>query len=243
MRKTYLSILPALLLASCAAGDLSSSAQPSSSEQSSSASQHSTESESSSSAETPDETSSSEQLEDVIFEKTFEGYKDDSLPFFMDGYSTVNSKFGDNYLNLIDPEGYMRTCDIPGLDGAVKIELYCHVTNLNNLTSSAVGQSFAFTVSTIDYHLNDDGFSVSDPVDSYYYSHTVDEDDVANQSLPNIPAYSSDFSNEPFVVYLDASGANRILVTMDSKIEFNGQGCNFAINKIRVLQADPSEIQ
>lgn len=192
--------------------------------------------------ETPDETSSGEQLEDVIFEKTFEGYKDDSLPFFMDGYSTVNSKFGDNYLNLIDPEGYMRTCDIPGLDGAVKIELYCHVTNLNNLTSSAVGQSFAFTVSTIDYHLNDDDFSVSDPVDSYYYSHTVDEDDVANQSLPNIPAYSSDFSNEPFVVYLDASGANRILVTMDSKIEFNGQGCNFAINKIRVLQADSAQI-
>lgn len=246
MTKKCLFPLALALLASCSsplASSLSSSSEievevpaSSSSLEGSSSSEGTTDSDSLGSA-------SSSSLEDVdgewetIFEKSFEGYEGNELAFFEEGYSTVNSKFGSNYLNLIDPEGYMRTPDIEGLSGEVKVELYCHVTNLNNLTAAAVGETFAFSFSTIAYSIDEDGFSVSDPVDTYSYSHTVTDEDVTNKALPEIPPYTSDFSSEPIVVYLDADGANRILVRMDDKIEFNGQGCNFALGRIVVMKA------
>ena len=182
MTKKCLFPLALALLASCSsplASSLSSSSEievevpaSSSSLEGSSSSEGTTDSDSLGSA-------SSSSLEDVdgewetIFEKSFEGYEGNELAFFEEGYSTVNSKFGSNYLNLIDPEGYMRTPDIEGLSGEVKVELYCHVTNLNNLTAAAVGETFAFSFSTIAYSIDEDGFSVSDPVDTYSYSHTV----------------------------------------------------------------------
>ena len=146
----------------------------------------------SSSSDAPTISSSSEDAREweTIFEKSFEGYEGDEFAFFEEGYSTVNSKFGSNYLNLIDPEGYMRTPDIEGLSGEVKVELYCHVTNLNNLTAAAVGETFAFSLSTIAYSIDEDGFSVSDPVDTYSYSHTVTDEDVTNKASRLIPPIS-----------------------------------------------------
>lgn len=193
----------------------------------------------SSSSDAPTISSSSEDSREweTIFEKSFEGYKDNDFAFFQEGYSTGNSKFGSNYLNLIDPEGYMRTPDIKGLSGELKVELYCHVTNLNNLTAAAVGETFAFSLSTIDYSIDEDGFSTSTPTDTYSYSHTVTAEDVTNKALPDIPPYTSDFSAAPIVAYLNADGADRLLVRMDDKIEFNGQGCNFALGRIVVSKA------
>ena len=239
-------LLAAALLASCSSPSLSStsssletedsSSLPTSLESSSSSMEASS---NSSSSDAPTISSSSEDAREweTIFEKSFEGYEGDEFAFFEEGYSTVNSKFGSNYLNLIDPEGYIRTPDIEGLSGEVKVELYCHVTNLNNLTAAAVGETFAFSLSTIAYSIDEDGFSVSDPVDTYSYSHTVTDEDVTNKALPEIPPYTSDFSSEPIVTYLDADGANRILVRMDDKIEFNGQGCNLALGRIVVMKA------
>ena len=193
----------------------------------------------SSSSAAPTISSSSEDSTkwETLFEKSFAGYEGNELAFFEEGYSTVNSKFGSNYLNLIDPEGYMRTPAIENLTGEVKVELYCHVTNLNNLASSAVGETFGFSISTIAYNIDEDGFSTSTSTDTYSYSHTVTAEDVTNKALPDIPPYTSDFSSEPIVAYLDADGANRILVRMDEKIEFNGQGCNLALGRIVVSKA------
>lgn len=196
-----------------------------------------------SSSETVSGSSSSEEDAgnwEVLFEKSFEGYKDNDYAFFQEGYSTVNSIFGSNYLNLIDPEGYMRTPAIEGLAGEVKVELYCHVTNLNNLASSAVGETFGFSISTIAYSIDEDGFSTSTPTDTYSYSHTVTAEDVTNKALPDIPPYTSDFSATPIVAYLKADGADRLLVRMEDKIEFNGQGCNFALGRIVVSKASTS---
>ena len=236
--------MAAALLASCSSPSLSSTSSSLETEDSSSlptsleSSSSSVEASSnSSSSDAPTISSSSEDSREweTLFEKSFAGYEGNELAFFEEGYSTVNSKFGSNYLNLIDPEGYMRTPDIEGLSGEVKVELYCHVTNLNNLTAAAVGETFAFSLSTIAYSIDEDGFSVSDPVDTY--SHTVTDEDVTNKALPEMPPYTSDFSSEPIVAYLNADGANRILVRMDDKIEFNGQGCNFALGRIVVMKA------
>ncbi len=243
---TYPLFLAAALLASCSSPSFSStsssletedsSSLPTSPESSSSSLEASS---NSSSSDAPTISSSSEDSREweTIFEKSFAGYEGNELAFFEEGYSTVNSKFGSNYLNLIDSEGYMRTPAIEGLAGEVKVELFSHVTNLNNLASSAVGETFGFSISTIAYSIDEDGFSTSTPTDTYSYSHTVTAEDVANKTLPDIPPYTPDFSAEPIVAYLDADGSDRLLVEMDDKIEFDGQGCNFAMGRIVVSKA------
>lgn len=241
MRSKFLLFIPIVILASCSApagssGSPSPSLEPSSLSILGDGSSSSIEAPSISSSEVPSSGEVPAQWE-TIFEKSFEGYKDNDYAFFQEGYSTGNSKFGSNYLNLIDPEGYMRTPAIEGLVGEVKVELHCHITNLNNLASSAVGETFGFSISTIAYSIDEDGFSTSTPTDTYSYSHTVTAEDVTNKALPDIPPYTSDFSAAPIVAYLNADGADRLLVRMDDKIEFNGQGCNLALGRIVVMKA------
>ena len=97
--------------------------------------------------------SSNAEEKEIIFEKDFSGYEKDSLPFFSEGYSTVNSKFGDNYLNLIDFDGYIRTCEIADLAGDIEIRLTSHLTNLNNLNETAVGKTFTLSVAAVDFNI------------------------------------------------------------------------------------------
>lgn len=183
---------------------------------------------------------SSQPTYETIFYKDFSGYVNEELEFFAEGYSTANSKFGDNYINLIDPDGYVRTCDIENLSNDIVINLKSHVTNLHNLNDTAVGQTFGFKIETINYHLDENDFSVIDVIDDYHFEYTLTPQDIVNQSIPNIPSYSADFSNDPISVSLNGKGANKILITMTSKIDFiigdKTAGCNFSIHSLEVLK-------
>lgn len=191
------------------------------------------------STETSDSSSSLYEPEQIFY-KEFSNYKDNELQFFQEGYSTVNSKFGDNYLNLIDKDGFIRTCDIDNLDNGLTINIKSHVTNLNNLNSSAIGQTFSFKVETINYYENDQGMMEYDSIDAYEFSYTLNENDIENKTILGIPDYSSDFSKQPITFNLDGKNANKILITMTSKIEFTmnekNAGCNFSINSLEVLK-------
>lgn len=175
-----------------------------------------------------------------IFYKDFSNYQDDTFSFFQEGYSTVNSKFGDNYLNLIDKDGYIRTCDISNLSNDLTFNITAHVTNLHSLNQTAINQTFAYKVETINYYLDEDGFSQYDVIDTYSFSYTLKEDDINNKSIPNIPPYSSDFSEDPISFKLNGEGANKILITLTSKIEFivdsKDAGCNFSIHSLEILK-------
>ncbi len=230
MKKNLLCLLFIVLLTSCG---ISSSIDESSQEESSSL-------ESSESNEQSSEIESSSEDSNLIFYKDFSGYEDDSLPFFQEGYSTANSKFGSNYINLIDPNGYVRTCDIDHLTDQMNITMYAHLTNLESLNETALNKVFSYKVEAIDYYLDDSGFSHYDVIDTYEFSHTLTADDIINNSVPGIPSYSVDFSNEPISFTLNGNGANKILITMTSKIEFTADGknagSNFAIHSIEITK-------
>lgn len=232
MKKSFLCLTFVTLLASC--GVSSSSLSESSQEETSSSFESSESDESSSVIENNSEDPN------LIFYKDFSGYEDDSLPFFQEGYSTVNSKFGSNYINLIDPEGYIRTCDIDHLTDQMTIILYAHLTNLESLNETALNKVFSYKVESINYYLDESGFSHYDVIDTYEFSHTLTAENIANNSVPGIPAYSVDFSNDPISFSLNGNGANKILITMTSKIEFTvdgkNAGSNFAIHSIKITK-------
>ena len=181
--------------------------------------------------------SSSAEEKEIIFEKDFSGYENDSLPFFNEGYSTVNSKFGDNYLNLIDFDGYIRTCEIADLAGDIEIRLASHLTNLNNLNETAVGKTFTLSVAAVDFNIETFEYKT---ISEEIFSYTLTEEDVKNQSVPGVPAYSKDFSNGYMSFNLNGDGANRILITMKSKIEFTANekkaGVNYSVHSLQILR-------
>lgn len=181
--------------------------------------------------------SSSAEEKEIIFEKDFSGYEIDSLPFFNEGYSTVNSKFGDNYLNLIDFDGYIRTCEITDLAGDIEIRLASHLTNLNNLNETAVGKTFTLSVAAVDFDIETFEYQT---ISEEIFSYTLTEEDIKNQSVPGVPAYSKDFSNGYMSFNLNGDGANRILITMKSKIEFTANekkaGVNYSVHSLQILR-------
>lgn len=181
--------------------------------------------------------SSNAEEKEIIFEKDFSGYEKDSLPFFSEGYSTVNSKFGDNYLNLIDFDGYIRTCEIADLAGDIEIRLTSHLTNLNNLNETAVGKTFTLSVAAVDFNIETFEYKT---ISEEIFSYTLTEEDVKNQSVPGVPAYSKDFSNGYMSFNLNGDGANRILITMKSKIEFTANekkaGVNYSVHSLQILR-------
>ena len=181
--------------------------------------------------------SSNAEEKEIIFEKDFSGYEKDSLPFFSEGYSTVNSKFGDNYLNLIDFDGYIRTCEIADLAGDIEIRLTSHLTNLNNLNETAVGKTFTLSVAAVDFNVETFEYQT---ISEEIFSYTLTEEDVKNQSVPGVPAYSKDFSNGYMSFNLNGDGANRILITMKSKIEFTANekkaGVNYSVHSLQILR-------
>lgn len=181
--------------------------------------------------------SSSVEEKEIIFEKNFSGYENDSQPFFNDGYSTVNSKFGDNYLNLIDFDGYIRTCEIADLAGDIEIRLASHLTNLNNLNETAVGKTFTLSVAAVDFDIETFEYQT---ISEEIFSYTLTEEDIKNQSVPGVPAYSKDFSNGYMSFNLNGDGANRILITMKSKIEFTANekkaGVNYSVHSLQILR-------
>lgn len=181
--------------------------------------------------------SSNVEEKEIIFEKDFSGYEKDSLPFFSEGYSTVNSKFGDNYLNLIDFDGYIRTCEIADLAGDIEIRLASHLTNLNNLNETAVGKTFTLSVAAVDFNIETFEYKT---ISEEIFSYTLTEEDVKNQSVPGVPAYSKDFSNGYMSFNLNGDGANRILITMKSKIEFTANekkaGVNYSVHSLQILR-------
>ncbi len=181
--------------------------------------------------------SSNAEEKEIIFEKDFSGYEKDSLPFFSEGYSTVNSKFGDNYLNLIDFDGYIRTCEIADLAGDIEIRLTSHLTNLNNLNETAVGKTFTLSVAAVDFNVETFEYKT---ISEEIFSYTLTEEDVKNQSVPGVPAYSKDFSNGYMIFNLNGDGANRILITMKSKIEFTANekkaGVNYSVHSLQILR-------
>lgn len=181
--------------------------------------------------------SSSVEEKEIIFEKDFSGYENDSLPFFNEGYSTVNSKFGDNYLNLIDFDGYIRTCEITDLAGDIEIRLASHLTNLNNLNETAVGKTFTLSVAAVDFDIETFEYQT---ISEEIFSYTLTEEDIKNQSVPGVPAYSKDFSNGYMSFNLNGDGANRILITMKSKIEFTANekkaGVNYSVHSLQILR-------
>ena len=181
--------------------------------------------------------SSNAEEKEIIFEKDFSGYEKDSLPFFSEGYSTVNSKFGDNYLNLIDFDGYIRTCEIANLAGDIEIRLTSHLTNLNNLNETAVGKTFTLSVAAVDFNIETFEYKT---ISEEIFSYTLTEEDVKNQSVPGVPAYSKDFSNGYMSFNLNGDGANRILITMKSKIEFTANekkaGVNYSVHSLQILR-------
>lgn len=181
--------------------------------------------------------SSSAEEKEIIFEKDFSGYENDSLPFFNEGYSTVNSKFGDNYLNLIDFDGYIRTCEITDLAGDIEIRLASHLTNLNNLNETAVGKTFTLSVAAVDFDIETFEYQT---ISEEIFSYTLTEEDIKNQSVPGVPAYSKDFSNGYMSFNLNGDGANRILITMKSKIEFTANekkaGVNYSVHSLQILR-------
>ena len=181
--------------------------------------------------------SSNAEEKEIIFEKDFSGYEKDSLPFFSEGYSTVNSKFGDNYLNLIDFDGYIRTCEIADLAGDIEIRLTSHLTNLNNLNETAVGKTFTLSVAAVDFNVETFEYKT---ISEEIFSYTLTEEDVKNQSVPGVPAYSKDFSNGYMSFNLNGDGANRILITMKSKIEFTANekkaGVNYSVHSLQILR-------
>lgn len=181
--------------------------------------------------------SSNAEEKEIIFEKDFSGYKNDSLPFFNEGYSTVNSKFGDNYLNLIDFDGYIRTCEIADLAGDIEIRLASHLTNLNNLNETAVGKTFTLSVAAVDFNVETFEYQT---ISEEIFSYTLTQEDIENQSVPGVPAYSKDFSNGYMSFNLNGDGANRILITMKSKIEFTANekkaGVNYSVHSLQILR-------
>ena len=181
--------------------------------------------------------SSNAEEKEIIFEKDFSGYEKDSLPFFSEGYSTVNSKFGDNYLNLIDFDGYIRTCEIADLAGDIEIRLTSHLTNLNNLNETAAGKTFTLSVAAVDFNIETFEYKT---ISEEIFSYTLTEEDVKNQSVPGVPAYSKDFSNGYMSFNLNGDGANRILITMKSKIEFTANekkaGVNYSVHSLQILR-------
>lgn len=181
--------------------------------------------------------SSNAEEKEIIFEKDFSGYEKDSLSFFSEGYSTVNSKFGDNYLNLIDFDGYIRTCEIADLAGDIEIRLTSHLTNLNNLNETAVGKTFTLSVAAVDFNIETFEYKT---ISEEIFSYTLTEEDVKNQSVPGVPAYSKDFSNGYMSFNLNGDGANRILITMKSKIEFTANekkaGVNYSVHSLQILR-------
>ena len=181
--------------------------------------------------------SSNAEEKEIIFEKDFSGYEKDSLPFFSEGYSTVNSKFGDNYLNLIDFDGYIRTCEIADLAGDIEIRLASHLTNLNNLNETAAGKTFTLSVAAVDFNIETFEYKT---ISEEIFSYTLTEEDVKNQSVPGVPAYSKDFSNGYMSFNLNGDGANRILITMKSKIEFTANekkaGVNYSVHSLQILR-------
>lgn len=181
--------------------------------------------------------SSNAEEKEIIFEKDFSGYEKDSLPFFSEGYSTVNSKFGDNYLNLIDFDGYIRTCEIADLAGDIEIRLTSHLTNLDNLNETAVGKTFTLSVAAVDFNIETFEYKT---ISEEIFSYTLTEEDVKNQSVPGVPAYSKDFSNGYMSFNLNGDGANRILITMKSKIEFTANekkaGVNYSVHSLQILR-------
>ena len=72
------------------------------------------------------------------------------------------------------------------------------------------------------------------------FSYTLTEGDVKNQSVPGVPAYSKDFSNGYMSFNLNGDGANRILITMKSKIEFTANekkaGVNYSVHSLQILR-------
>lgn len=181
--------------------------------------------------------SSSVEEKEIIFEKDFSGYEIDSLPFYNAGYSTVNSKFGENYLNLIDFDGFIRTCEISDLAGDIEIRLSSHLTNLNNLNETAVGKTFTLSVAAVDFDIETFEYQT---ISEEIFSYTLTEEDIKNQSVPGVPAYSKDFSNGYMSFNLNGDGANRILITMKSKIEFTANekkaGVNYSVHSLQILR-------
>ena len=232
-------LLLALLLCSCAGNHQSSSSslsEATSSETSSEESETSSESSSSSSSElsssSSEEESGGSQEKVPLYEFSFEGYDGDEFAFFQEGFSTANSKFGSNYLNLIDDGGYMRTPEV-SFSGPIEVALTFHFTGFDGLTSSVVGKQVGFSLKAISY-VEGEGNDNADVISEYEFNHLITQEDLDSGHFADTPVYSSDFSEDPYIVHLDdCSGANRLLLTYSPKVS----GSNLAINKMTVYAA------
>ena len=236
--KKLMILLPALLLASCAGNHQSSSSslsEPGSSYEESWESLSSSEpssSSSQSSSSSLDEESEGSQEAASLYEFSFEGYEGDEFAFFQEGFSTADSKFGSNYLNLIYDGGYMRTPEV-SFSGPIDVALTFHFTGFDGLTSSVVGGRIGFSLKAISY-VEGEGNENADVVSEYEFSHLITQEDLDSGHFADTPVYSPDFSEDPYLVHLDdCSGANRLLLTYSPKVS----GSNLAINKLTVYAA------
>lgn len=175
--------------------------------------------------------------ESVILDFTFAGYdQDDTIfDFFSQNWSTAGSKFGTNYLKLLrggDEAGFVRTPVLPEHSNSLDVTLYTHITGLQNIDSSAIGKYIDFRVEGIK--LVDEENATYEIVDKVQYLHTITAEDVANHSFPDFPAYSSDFSSDPYTVTLKGEGIEKVRVVMYNKIIYgsNQDGCNVDIHRM-----------
>ena len=131
----------------------------------------------------------------------------------------------------------LRTCEIADLAGDIEIRLTSHLTNLNNLNETAVGKTFTLSVAAVDFNVETFEYKT---ISEEIFSYTLTEEDVKNQSVPGVPAYSKDFSNGYMSFNLNGDGANRILITMKSKIEFTANekkaGVNYSVHSLQILR-------
>lgn len=168
----------------------------------------------------------------ILVDFTFEGYeKDDTIfDFFNLNWSTAGSRFEPTFLKLLRKDGFVRTPVLAEHSNSLNVSLYTHITGLQNIDSSAIGTYIDLRVEGVK--ANDE--AEYDIIDSVTYKHTVTAEDVTNNSFADFPAYSSDFSNDPYTVTLNGEGIEKVRVVMYNKIIYGADqdGCNVDIRRM-----------
>lgn len=154
--------------------------------------------------------------------------------FYQKGWMAAECKFDDLDLRLINDAGFLRTPSLDITKDKIYIYMTSHFTGLNNLNETAIGKRTKLVV----YGLDEEGSTIA----SEEYTHTLTNEDIANQSFNDFPAYSSDFSKSPYFVTLTGNGIKKIKIELAEKISFTGsngkkEGCNFAIKNLTIKEA------
>lgn len=172
----------------------------------------------------------STDVANTVFEYEFVGCFGNEMDMFTQGWFFGNCIFEDDYLKLNRDEGSVRTPAFENNKDILTLELVGHISGMNNFNETALNKKVVIDFETLDVD--------KQTIDKKTYTHTVTAEDIQNQYFSDFPKYSSDFSEEPYKVELNATDAKHVRVTLVEKISFtvNGEttGCNLAINKLKV---------